>query len=65
MRGALKSFQLLWSLGVPDYYQVWAFLNVVNLCVMYVNSYLSDNNIHNEILMGDRTLAWRSMSDQH
>jgi len=65
MRGALKSFQLLWSLGVFDYYQVRAFLNVVNLCAMCLNSYLNDNNIHNEMLMGDITLAWRSMSDQH
>ncbi len=28
-------------------------------------SYLSNKNIYNEMLMGDKTLAWWFMSDQH
>jgi hypothetical protein len=38
MKGALKPFQLLQSLGVSDYYQILALLNVIDLCVMHLHT---------------------------
>jgi hypothetical protein len=64
MRGALKPFQLLQSLGVPNYCQVQALLSVLNLCTTHPHN-LNNNNIHSEMLMGDNTSTWWSMSDQH
>jgi hypothetical protein len=38
MRGALKPFQLLQSLGVSNYYQIRALLNVIDPCVMHLHT---------------------------
>jgi hypothetical protein len=57
MRGALKPFQLLQSLGVFNYCQVWALLSVIDL-LHDAPSYLNDNNILSEMLMGDKTSTW-------
>jgi hypothetical protein len=35
MKGALKPFQVLWGLGVPNYCEIQALLNVVDFFVMH------------------------------
>jgi len=35
MKGALKSFRVLWGLGVPNYYEIQALLSVVDFFVMH------------------------------
>jgi hypothetical protein len=50
-----RCFQLLSSLGPFECY--WPLHDAP--------SYLNDNNILSEMLMGDKTSAWWSMNDQH